>query len=313
MTGRPSPQRARCTSDPLHAARARPMSTRPPLRFTVDVQPISGVHIRHSRTLVVRCGMHSWASEPYLQGRIGWHAACLICHRWPPEWDGVEPTVLGSQVASTGHRMMRCPSFHVRVGTRAPSAIQTTRRTRASCIGRVRKFLTERSTPRNRSGDLSRLASDDVMHGANLRRRGHACRLERGEEHGAESVELLLGLPHVYDEPPVCVWSGDVIHPAIRCTDPLAFKGSPDIKVGRSPGRSDQELCDLGRNRLIHGFYWDLPEQYFLASVDGRLRRPRSGWGACSAAAKSRRKVFNLWLLLDDRWAGDTAQVEPVR
>ena len=91
------------------------------------------------------------------------------------------------------------------------------------------------------------------------------------------------------------------------------IKGSPDIKVGRSPGRSDQELCDLGRNRLIHGFFWDLPEQYFLASVDGRLRRPRSGWGACSAAAKSRRKVFNLWLLLDDRWAGDTAQVEPVR
>ena len=89
--------------------------------------------------------------------------------------------------------------------------------------------------------------------------------------------------------------------------------GSPDIKVGRSPGRSDQELCDLGRNRLIHGFFWDLPEQYFLASVDGRLRRPRSGWGACSAAAKSRRKVFNLWLLLDDRWAADTAQVEPVR
>ena len=89
--------------------------------------------------------------------------------------------------------------------------------------------------------------------------------------------------------------------------------GSPDIKVGRSPGRSDQELCDLGRNRLIHGFFWDLPEQYSLASVDGRLRRPRSGWGACSAAAKSRRKVFNLWLLLDDRWAGDTAQVEPVR
>ena len=89
--------------------------------------------------------------------------------------------------------------------------------------------------------------------------------------------------------------------------------GFPDIKVGRSPGRSDQELCDLGRNRLIHGFFWDLPEQYFLASVDGRLRRPRSGWGACSAAAKSRRKVFNLWLLLDDRWAGDTAQVEPVR
>ena len=92
-----------------------------------------------------------------------------------------------------------------------------------------------------------------------------------------------------------------------------SINGSPDIKVGRSPGRSDQELCDLGRNRLIHGFFWDLPEQYFLASVDGRLRRPRSGWGACSAAAKSRRKVFNLWLLLDDRWAGDTAQVEPVR
>ena len=42
----------------------------------------------------------------------------------------------------------------------------------------------------------------------------------------------------------------------------------------------------MGRNRLIHGFFWDLPEQYFLASVDGRLRRPRSGWGACSAAAK---------------------------
>ena len=67
--------------------------------------------------------------------------------------------------------------------------------------------------------------------------------------------------------------------------------GSPDIKVGLSPGRSDQELCDLGRKRLIHGFFSDLPEQCFLASVDGRLRRPRSGWGACSAVAKSRRKV----------------------
>ena len=84
---------------------------------------------------------------------------------------------------------------------------------------------------------------------------------------------------------------------------------SPDIKVGRSPGRSDQELCDLGRNRLIHGFFWDLPEQYFLASVDGRLTQAPL-WlptGACSAAAKSRRKVFNLWLLLDDR------SVVPVR
>ena len=39
--------------------------------------------------------------------------------------------------------------------------------------------------------------------------------------------------------------------------------GSPDIKVGRSPGRSDQELCDLGRNRLIHGFFWDLPRAVF--------------------------------------------------
>ena len=98
------------------------------------------------------------------------------------------------------------------------------------------------------------------------------------------------------------------------CTFPrLAYLGSPDIKVGLSPGRSDQELCDLGRKRLIHGFFWDLPEQCFLASVDGRLRRPRSGWGACSAVAKSRRKVLNLWLLLDDRWAGDTAQVVPVR
>ena len=89
--------------------------------------------------------------------------------------------------------------------------------------------------------------------------------------------------------------------------------GSPDIKVGLSPGRSDQELCDLGRKRLIPGFFWDLPEQCFLASVDGRLRRPRSGCWACSAAAKSRRKVLNRWLLLDDRWAGDTAQVVPVR
>ena len=70
-------------------------------------------------------------------------------------------------------------------------------------------------------------------------------------------------------------------------------RGSPDIKVGPSPGRSDQELYDLGRMRLIHGFFWDLPEQCFLASVDGRLRRPRSGWGACSAAAKSHRKVLN--------------------
>ena len=81
---------------------------------------------------------------------------------------------------------------------------------------------------------------------------------------------------------------------SVYFNDDYMNKGSPDIKVGRSPGRSDQELCDLGRNRLIHGFFWDLPEQYFLASVDGRLRRPRSGWGACSAAAKSRRKVFNL-------------------
>ena len=70
-------------------------------------------------------------------------------------------------------------------------------------------------------------------------------------------------------------------------------KGSPDIKVGPSPGRSDQELYDLGRMRLIHGFFWDLPEQCFLASVDGRLRRPRSGCGACSEAAKSHRKVLN--------------------
>ena len=69
--------------------------------------------------------------------------------------------------------------------------------------------------------------------------------------------------------------------------------GSPDIKVGPSPGRSDQELYDLGRMRLIHGFFWDLPEQCFLASVDGRLRRPRSGCGACSEAAKSHRKVLN--------------------
>ena len=106
---------------------------------------------------------------------------------------------------------------------------------------------------------------------------------------------------------------GGIYYLADATYEPGKIYGSPDIKVGRSPGRSDQELCDLGRNRLIHGFFWDLPEQYFLASVDGRLRRPRSGWGACSAAAKSRRKVFNLWLLLDDRWAGDTAQVEPVR
>ena len=69
--------------------------------------------------------------------------------------------------------------------------------------------------------------------------------------------------------------------------------GSPDIKVGPSPGRSDQELYDLGRMRLIHGFFWDLPEQCFLASVDGRLRRPSSGCGACSEAAKSHRKVLN--------------------
>ena len=112
-------------------------------------------------------------------------------------------------------------------------------------------------------------------------------------------------------------WAATLNYPHLRIASAEVrvweTEGSPDIKVGRSPGRSDQELCDLGRNRLIHGFFWDLPEQYFLASVDGRLRRPRSGWGACSAAAKSRRKVFNLWLLLDDRWAGDTAQVEPVR
>ena len=37
-----------------------------------------------------------------------------------------------------------------------------------------------------------------------------------------------------------------------------AFFGSPDIKVGLSPCRSDQESCDLGRKRLIHGFFWDL-------------------------------------------------------
>ena len=34
--------------------------------------------------------------------------------------------------------------------------------------------------------------------------------------------------------------------------------GSPDIKVGGSPGRSDQESYDLGRMRLIHGFLWDV-------------------------------------------------------
>ena len=36
------------------------------------------------------------------------------------------------------------------------------------------------------------------------------------------------------------------------------ISGSPDIKVGLSPCRSDQESCDLGRKRLIHGFFWDL-------------------------------------------------------
>ena len=123
---------------------------------------------------------------------------------------------------------------------------------------------------------------------------------------------LVVG--HSNTTPPLVeLFGGDAGPPIDEASEYDRLYGSPDIKVGRSPGRSDQELCDLGRNRLIHGFFWDLPEQYFLASVDGRLRRPRSGWGACSAAAKSRRKVFNLWLLLDDRWAGDTAQVEPVR
>ena len=129
----------------------------------------------------------------------------------------------------------------------------------------------------------------------------------------AGATLLLLGLPYAHREftfESVVAYDKTIVG---SVGSGAAEFGSPDIKVGRSPGRSDQELCDLGRNRLIHGFFWDLPEQYFLASVDGRLRRPRSGWGACSAAAKSRRKAFNLWLLLDDRWAGDTAQVEPVR
>ena len=39
---------------------------------------------------------------------------------------------------------------------------------------------------------------------------------------------------------------------------PATISGSPDIKVGLSPCRSDQESCDLGRKRLIHGFFWDL-------------------------------------------------------
>ena len=46
--------------------------------------------------------------------------------------------------------------------------------------------------------------------------------------------------------------------------------GSPDIKVGRSPGRSDQELCDLGRNRLIHGFFGSKP-----MSLNENLRKAK--------------------------------------
>ena len=172
--------------------------------------------------------------------------------------------------------------------------------------------------------DEGRLAG--VRHLGNLTKRGvrgrtvlRGPRFEGGvvsrhlDDYGIDVRSLYLNAPRGVPEGRVFGFGLAHVPLSRRGNEFGKMFGSPDIKVGRSPGRSDQELCDLGRNRLIHGFFWDLPEQYFLASVDGRLRRPRSGWGACSAAAKSRRKAFNLWLLLDDRWAGDTAQVEPVR
>ena len=42
----------------------------------------------------------------------------------------------------------------------------------------------------------------------------------------------------------------------------------------------------MGRNRLIHGFFWDLPEQYFLASVDGRHAGPALAGGPAQRLPK---------------------------
>ena len=104
-----------------------------------------------------------------------------------------------------------------------------------------------------------------------------------------------------------------VFFPSLTRLHKGAIFGSPDIKVGLSPCRSDQESCDLGRKRLIHGFFWDLSLSSVSLPLSTAAEQAPLWLGACSAAAKSRRKVLNLWLLLDDRWAGDTAQVVPVR
>ena len=227
--------------------------------------------------------------------------------------------------AGVGHRAS--DNFHYGPGERSP-----TRRSRVCCGRRACSALssagTSPSTIRNDRIRRWPIARPGRCPSRPRPRRGRESR-RRNDDHGLWKCGKLAHdatFPHSHSHhpgarvrddthlsgPEHCLDNGVHLSPRLHGRS-ARFSGSPDIKVGRSPGRSDQELCDLGRNRLIHGFFWDLPEQYFLASVDGRLRRPRSGWGACSAAAKSRRKVFNLWLLLDDRWAGDTAQVEPVR
>ena len=84
------------------------------------------------------------------------------------------------------------------------------------------------------------------------------------------------------------LWLSVLLGPLILIEPAMpGFYGSPDIKVGRSPGRSDQELCDLGRNRLIHGFFWDLPEQYFLASSTAATQAPLWLGGLLSGCQKS--------------------------
>ena len=101
------------------------------------------------------------------------------------------------------------------------------------------------------------------------------------------------------------------------------FGRSPDIKVGRSPGRSDPELCDFrGRNRCDRHGFWSggaisqssTTFRTCLCRWRPPTQAPLNGWGGICVertGTKSRRKVFRSMRLPVTRmvrWAGDTAQ-----